>query len=214
MDSDPTELFHSLLEIGRAGSFDRLTERVNVPKHNDALRLADRHRDSLMAYAQELPQSDLEAFVKAIATYEHVAGGFGSVTTLQSLLSLLGDRRRSVLDWILVHTDSYWYYGYGAKSISQYDAACTAKKERAAKGISRDLQRQMNDKVRIAESATTKLYNAVRRGDIKAVRALIAKGADPCISAPDGTSLYALALAKGNNEIANGLQHVAHSKQP
>lgn len=203
---DSVELFHSLLEIGRAGTFDDLPRILGTPKHQDAFRLADAHRAASIAFVEVLTLADRIAFVKAIAKLEHLAGGFGSVTALERLLPLLQDQRRTVLDWILRNTDSYWYYGYGAKSIKEYDETRRLRAEIAADGVRRDLERQARDKARIAGDATAKLYSAIRRGDVKAVRALLAKGANPHVAAPDGTSLMTFAHIKGNGPIVQQLE--------
>lgn len=59
-------------------------------------------------------------------------------------------------------------------------------------------QRQVRDAVK----ATSNLANAVRRGDLQAVTALLGKGADPTTAFAEGGSLVALAEASGRVEVA------------
>jgi hypothetical protein len=66
----------------------------------------------------------------------------------------------------------------------------------------RDELRQSEDKKRIAESATGNLFNAVRRGDLKAVAALLKAGAAPSVCCPDGTTMIDFARGKGHLLIA------------
>jgi hypothetical protein len=90
--------------------------------------------------------------------------------------------------------------------VEELDAIRALIAEHRAEGIERDQKRQFHDKARIAAAATKDLPNAVRRGDLKAVRALIAKGADPATSAPDGSSLIAVAASLGFDSIASELR--------
>lgn len=64
-------------------------------------------------------------------------------------------------------------------------------------------------KVRRSERATLNLYNAVRRGDVKAVRALILNGADPKTRAPDGAELIELAKLIGYENIIEELEVIS-----
>ena len=95
-----------------------------------------------------------------------------------------------------------------------YDLACRLEAERRAEGIRRDTERQLQDRKRIAEQATSNLYNAVLRGDLKAVRALIEKGADITVCAPDGTTMVALAIANGHTAIVQELEGAAMRYAP
>lgn len=106
---------------------------------------------------------------------------------------------------MLRKTKSYGWYSHGAQSLQEYKDICKQKEKRAADGINRDLKRQEEDKHRISEQATSNLYNAVRRGDINAVRALLTKGADASVPSPDGTSLVAFALSQQREDIADEL---------
>ena len=76
--------------------------------------------------------------------------------------------------------------------------------------IQSDQERQARDKARIAlegaPEATRKLYNAVRRGDLKAVRALLLRGADASSLTPEGEPLVSFALRQNRHEIVAILQ--------
>jgi hypothetical protein len=140
---------------------------------------------------------------------EHRVGGLGSVTNLQHLLQLVDDPERTLLDWILRNTKSYWYYSHNARSIQELDLTSKRIAERKAARVEKEQTRQIEDKSRIAADATRKLYNAVRRGDLKAVRALIERGADVTSCGPDGSPLIAVAMSKGFDAIAEELRHAS-----
>jgi Ankyrin repeats (many copies) len=206
--SDLVSLLQNLLSIGRNESFEDLSRYPEFQDHASVLRLADVYRDKVLAFAQALSQSDQIAFIKAIAMVEDRVGSLGSVSNLPRLLSLVDDPERALFDWVLRNSSRY-YYSKGARSVSGYDLACHFEAERRAEGMRRDAERQLQDRKRIAEQATDNLYKAVRRGDLKAVRALVEKGADVTVSAPDGTSLIALAAADGNTEMVQVLEKAA-----
>lgn len=200
MSLEPT--FHRLLEIGRIGQYAEIAGIANL----SVLCLVDSGRDEMLDFVKNLPLDDQIAFAKSVAMLEHSVGGRGSVTSLQHLLPVVPDPDRKLLDWVLRNTKSYWYYSHGARSVEELDAIRALIAERRAEGIERDQRRQVSDKARIAAAATKNLPNAVRRGDLKAVRALIAKGADPATSAPDGSSLIAVAASLGFDAIASELR--------
>jgi hypothetical protein len=77
-----------------------------------------------------------------------------------------------------------------------------AEKEAYEKAISDEA------KARRVGRATTNLYNAVRRGDVKAVRALILNGGNPKTCTPNGVELIEFAKIKGNKDIINELEAV------
>jgi hypothetical protein len=198
-----------LLEIGRSERFAEIESIVGLSDHSSVLRLAGTYRDDIVSYARRLSPADRVALVKSVAMVEHRVGGLGSVTNLQHLLQLVDDPERTLLDWILRNTKSYWYYSHNARSIQELDLTSKRIAERKAARVEKEQTRQIEDKSRIAADATRKLYNAVRRGDLKAVRALIERGADVTSCGPDGSPLIAVAMSKGFDAIAEELRHAS-----
>lgn len=205
MNVEPT--LRRLLEIGRSERYAEIARVAELRDHSAMLQLAGVYRDQVLAFAKGLPLPDQVAFIKSIAILEHGVGGLGSVTNLERLLSLVSDPKRTLLDWVLRNTKSYWYYSHGAQSIEDLDLIRGRIAKQRDERLAKNQGRQVRDKVRIAEAATNKLYNAVRRGDLKAVRALISKGADATSHAPDGSSLIAVAVSMGFDAIASELRH-------
>ena len=204
-----TALLESLLAIGRSEHFADVVRLPGAGNHAAVLRLSDHHAEILVTFVTALSNDDRIAIEKAVAAYEHTVGGVGSVTTLQRLLPLIDDPARSTLEWIFSNTRSYWYYGHGAESVAELDAINVAKSERAHSNLMREKAREIEAKSRKATRATEKLFNAVRRGDVKAVRALLALGANPAAKAPEGPALIDYAAAAGKLEIANELTRAA-----
>lgn len=169
LDSNLEKNLLRLVDIGLRGNFDELADFPDFQDHRSVCHLADRHRVAVVYFASWLSDNDHIAFIKSIAMLEHRVGGMGSVTLLASLLPLDSIFDRSLLEWILCNTKSYSYYVRGARSIEQFNREKACRGSLTAKRVAKDMQRQLEDKKRIAEEATNKLYNAVRRGDIKAV---------------------------------------------
>jgi hypothetical protein len=200
-----SDFFEQLLEIGR---YDRYEEIARVPGagvHGDVVCNAGSGR--LVTFYKDLPTNDRHALIKAVAMYEDTVGGVGSVTALQRLFLLVNDPRGDLLDWVLQNSRAFRYYYHDARSLEEYKDICERIAARKAETLHREKGRELEAHERQATVATANLYNAVRRGDIKAVRALLAQGANPSATvAPDGRTL--LALARGNNreDIAEALQ--------
>jgi hypothetical protein len=131
------------------------------------------------------------------------------VTALHKLLPLLLERYEETLNWILANTRSYWWYAHGAKSVAELAAINQANRLRREQSLAAEHQREVAAKAKKGERASGNLFNAVRRGDIMAVRALLDIGADPTITTPDGTTLSEYALSIGRIDIANMLADIA-----
>lgn len=206
---DANALFDSLLSIGRSGHFQDALGLPGAAQHDAVLRIADTHRRLLIEYFAKLEQSDRPGFIKAIAAYENTVGGLGSVTTLHRLLPLLSERYEETLNWVLANTRSYWWYAHGAESVAELAAIKQANRLRREHSLAQEHQREVAAKAKKAERASGNLFNAVRRGDIKAVQALLNIGADPTIATPDGNTLSEYAVNIGHIDIANLLANIA-----
>jgi hypothetical protein len=196
-----------LLEIGRSERFSEIAGIPGLQDHSSVLQLAGVYHDDIVSFTKVLSSDDRVAFVKAVAMVEHSVGGLGSVTNLERLFPLADDPERTVLDWVLRNTKSYSYYSHDARSVEELELTRKRIAERRAARVQKERTRQAEDKTRIAAEATKTLYNAVRRGDLKAVRALMKQGADATSCGPDGSSLIVVALSKGFDAIAAELRH-------
>ncbi|GAO37340.1 hypothetical protein SCT_2761 [Sulfuricella sp. T08] len=196
-----------LLQVGRTEAFADIAQLPELCPNMAVVQLLDRCRDELVPYVEGLAANDRIALIKSVAVLEHQVGGRGSVTHLKRLLALVSDSERSLLDWILRNTTSYWYYAHGARSVEEYDLSKTQIDRRTAERVQRDYERQLQDRERVATAATAKLYNAVRRGDIKAVQALLSKGADAGSLTPEGASLLSFAESRGHAAVATELRN-------
>lgn len=201
------ELYDQLLEIGRSQRFDEITRIPGAGNHAEVVRFAGSGLEGLLNFCKVLEQGDRRALIRAVAMYEDTVAGIGSVTTLQRLVPLADDPKGDLLDWILRNTRAFVYYHHGARSLAEHKKICERIAARKAETLAREQERELEATERRATVATGNLYNAVRRGDIKAVRALRAQGADPSEArTPDGKSLLAFARHMNREDILAELE--------
>jgi hypothetical protein len=195
-------LIKSLVAAGRNEDFGSVTMLPGAGVHSEVLAFSDQIRGLAVDEIGQFSVYDRVAFVKALAAYENSVGGLGSVTALQRVLPFVPDEDHQVFDWILGNTRSYWYYANGAKSFEDLIAIRRAQAVRSAENERKEQERAEESKARRAERATQNLFNAVRRGDTQAVRALLDSGASPHARTPDGTPVAEYASNTGRIEIA------------
>jgi hypothetical protein len=195
-------LFESLLAVGRAEDFEAVAALPGAGVHAQVLRFSESLRRTGLEAVEKLAPSDRIAFAKALAVYENSVRGLGSVTALQLVLPLIRDTDHALLDWILSNTTSYWYYAHGAKSLAELQAINAAHAARSAQNQRREAERERIAKARKAEKASQNLFNAVRRGDLKAVQGLLHQGASAQSVTPDGVPLVQYAESLNRAEIA------------
>lgn len=140
-------------------------------------------RDILIQIAS-LPKEEQSSFIKSLALYKQTVGGCGSPTLLRPALQIVDDPKHELLDWVLTNTISYKYYSR-AKNFAEFQqneeagrAAVEARRAAALVNILLEAKRVAEAKVRRTEKASGNLINAIRRGDIKAVAALLRQCAD------------------------------------
>ena len=202
----PDAIVQALVTYGREKDYTSVAAMPGAGIHAQVLRFSESLGRSELEQIEALSASDRVAFVKALAVYEHTVGGLGSVTALERVLPLVADEDHAVLNWILSTTRSYWYYSSGATSYAELQASRSAHATRRAENEAREAQRERDAKARKAEQASANLFNAVRRGDLNAVHALLQKGASPESRTPDGMPLVKYAEENGRNAVAELLR--------
>lgn len=202
------DLIARLIAVGMAQSWTDIAGLVGAGDHQKVLRYSSDIRTHRIGYLQTLEHSQIHAFAKALAAYEDTVGGLGSVTTLSVVIPLLGEGENATLDWILSETNSYVHYSKGAKSAWGMRAAQAGHAASRAASLALEKEREGVAKLRKAGLATERLPNAVRRGDLLAVKALLAKGADRTQKTPEGLDLAAYALGLGHQAIHDELMRV------
>ena len=199
-----------LLDCGVRADFEAIRGLPGSGVHREVCRLASSDLCLKHEFFVHLMPDQQIALLKAVAFFEHTVGGVGSVTLLERLVPLKGlspnDPCRKAYAWILTNTDSYRYYSGDTKSLNGYESWPSWKFRIAQENERRDAMRQAEDRKRIAIKATGNLYNAVRRGDLKAVVALVGRGADRKCLCPDGSSIVEFARHNGRLDITAFLE--------
>jgi hypothetical protein len=195
-------LLESLIAASPASQYAAVLTIPGAGIHAQVLRFSSSLRGSLLDRIASLSETERASFVKALAVFENTVGGLGSVTALHRVLPLVKDDNQALIDWVLSNTKSYWYYSHGAKSFAELQEILALRSYRRAENEQLEHERKAAAKIRKAHCATEKLYNAVRRGDAKAVEALLSQGASPGATTPEGVPLAQYAEAGNRADIA------------
>jgi hypothetical protein len=202
-------LVDQLVAAGLAEDFAAVASLPGAGNHAQVLRFASSLRgDGLTAVVGGMTDAQRIAFIKALAVYEQTVNGLGSVTPLCRLIPLAPGDDEATIDWVLSHTRSYDYYANGARSLAEVLEAKAARAAGRAATAQAEAERGQGAREKRAARATTLLYNAVRRGDLKAVQGLIGQGASANARTPEGEDLVVYAERMGRAEIAALLREV------
>lgn len=198
-------LLERLADVGEYGSLDEFFRNEDMTSTELLCLCSDRKRNQFRMHASRLSSERQLALVKALTRVEVGLGGLGSVSCVAKLVDADSKEGRQMLDWVLRHYPNY-YYGMGARSIAEYDESIRLRAARRERARKLEQERQAAAQSRKADEATQKLFNAVRRGDLKAVEALLVQRADPNQPTPCGQSLDSYARQEGKQEIAELLE--------
>jgi hypothetical protein len=202
-------LVDALLEVGRSGDLHAATKVPGAGVHSQVVLASSCFRGTVVDKIAALPLDERVSFAKALAEYENSVGGIGSVTALQQVMHLFGDAVElgyETFFWITENTRSLWYYADRAVDFIEPDVAAVRRAAARAETERRNYQLAAPARDRRANRATGNLCGAVRRGDPKAVQALLAKGADPTAMTPTGEPLISYARVLGREDIVKQLE--------
>lgn len=172
--------------------------------------------------AKELSETDLAALIHGIVLYsiarnQSLGGSVSPVIVLFRCYRKRFPKTEPALSGWIVTNRVNLYEPFGswvypdARCYSEFLQESMVQAAKTERNIEQELQRQKRSaqikRESEAQRATKNLVNAVRRGDVKAVKALLAKGADPRYALPpDGQSLVEYAEANGKTGIADLLR--------
>jgi hypothetical protein len=218
-------LLKKLIRIGDSPKLERIDE-ILLPEKKRRLRYIPEETEYFLEAIEHLDTRDMAALIKCLTVAERTVEGWnaGSASLIVQLLRRLCETDPDVylltIDWVFANTDnSYLPFGQprdpGARSLDEYHALeeeYWALEETAGHYLEMvRINREINElemclaKERKANRATIHLPNAIRREDMKAIKALIDKGADVKASDLQGLTPLDLAKEKGNQEIINSL---------
>ena len=116
------------------------------------------------------------------------------------------DRDAELVAWVRKNITNHWarlnFRGREVESYAEYSAR---KRRRAEEVEAEEAGRQEAKARRLAEHATSQLYKCVLRGDVAAVKSMLAKGADVDAVESEHGPLEAIARANGRDKLVEHL---------
>jgi hypothetical protein len=170
----PQKFMYALILAG--GISENIYKIPGAFTHSDVSKYTHQCR-SVLNEIEDLSPEEQASFVKSLAIYEQTVGGLGSATFLARVITLIEDPEHKVFDWVINNTTSYDYFTKGAKSFAELQEIKEAQQVRRHESLRLEAIRAKEAKARRAVKATGNIVNAIRRGDIKAVEALLGHGA-------------------------------------
>ena len=210
----PQALLNRLIQIGREDKFADLQtigDEFPAARRGNFMRLRP---EEWVQVARGLTEDEAVSLIKSLTKLEHYPNfKAGSVSPVIWIFRNLpgAQQRLDLINWVLANTDNdYLPFGssnHGAKTLDEYHRLCSYVAARSAARNKAELDRQAEAKTQKAAEASQRLFGAVRRKDEKAIKALLARGANS--SALDASGQSALQVA-----VAVGLGHLFDTKEP
>jgi hypothetical protein len=206
----PQGLVNRLVQIGREERFAELeTIETDFPsaKCGDLMRLRP---EAWARVVMSLTDAEVVFLIKALTKLElHPSFRAGSVSPVIFLFRALPEalKRVDLINWILANTEnSYLPFGssnHGAKSIDEYYRLAEYLGARIAARHKAEQDRQSAAESKRVAVASQRLFGAIRRKDEKAIKALLAQGADPGVRDASGQTALQAAMDAGLGHLFN-----------
>jgi hypothetical protein len=200
----PPDLIEHLISIGRSeefGRLDRIAADFPTEYRGGFMRLRP---DPWIQVANGLDEESLTCLIKSLTVLEKLPDfKAGSVSPVIWLFRCLPhpDHQAELVDWVMSHTENpYVPFGrsnHGAKCLTDYQQSSTQIEDHRRATQKAEIDRQTSARKRKAEQASGNLFAALRRKDEKAIRALLARGADPASKNEAGQSIRPFAGSLG-----------------
>jgi hypothetical protein len=207
----PEMLLNKLIEAGKTNDFSQISSLLTTQEQNTYRYIMRLRPEPWLNSAENLNEEELVSLIKCLTIIECNYDGWmaGSVSPVIWLFRKLSSFEpvflHDVADWVLANTkNGYLPFGtmnLGAKSIVEFTQLKKLSSERRKTRHETEVKRQDLARARKAQKATLALFGAVKRSDIKAVKALIAKGADITAKDSENISVTEYAQMKGNKII-------------
>jgi hypothetical protein len=210
----PPLLIQTLIRAGKAEDVhDAFVQLFPAALDEAALDYIHGVRSHWEEVCRSLTKVEFAALIRALTiAWEVQYGSYGGGSTSPVILVYPVFKSRfpraapPLADWIFAHTSNSGYLHFpesklGAperKALERLRGEVSAQRARL---LEVELAHQGAARAAKVVRATLNLPNAVRRGDVKAVEALLARGADPLHPGPDGRTALDFAREAQNATI-------------
>jgi hypothetical protein len=209
----PQALVDDLIRIGESGNPEVPS---SVANQEAAWRQLMCGHDPWSKTGSDLPEPKLQALIRGLVLFSQASGwSGGSVSPVISLYAVYVERfplsEPSLTRWVVANRrNDYEPFGTirhgNAGTLEELREHQRAKSVQRASNLQREELRSEEAaqlrRLRESKDATHNLFNAVWRGDLGAVTALLGKGADWKKVVDASGSLIALAEASGKADVA------------
>lgn len=181
---------------------------------------------SILPYSRDLANElggllthvELRSLIRGLIRYSREAGPSKSggsaspvIPIYEVFVEKYPDEEPELTAWIVENrVNEYEPFGTivhdNARNLEAYHQRRVSRQQIAKTNIEQDQARHQEKLKRVAIKATEDLPNAVKRGDIAAVEALLAKGADPKEATQTVGSLIELATHEGRDNMIEFLK--------
>lgn len=155
--------------------------------------------------------------IKGFIYYERISleNGFGSIPPVPQIFSIYCGKKGiytsdELADWILANSVNeycpYGTYNYRAKSLDELSLIKKTISEKKLITKESEDERERSAKLKRAQEATLRLPRSIERKDVNAIRALMAKGADPDHLMSDGRTSRNIAESLGLLEFLTNVE--------
>ncbi len=218
----PTVFLQRLIAIGGSEDFSALTQLfVDFPPRTVGHFMRQRP-EFWFQIADSLPDTELEALIRSLTIAERdvpeFAGGSvsGLIWTFRRLRERTGRKYDDLANWILAHTANGWapYGGSNCGARSLAELADVKNRKCGDRAVRQQAIEEHHVEAAHHKSAkaTRDMFAAIRRKDIKAIQALLLRGARIDVPDASGTTALAYAEACGDGPIRDLLlRHVSSS---
>lgn len=215
-------LANRLIDFGRSA-----VNCLNITRNEDDLMEALIGRE-LDPMAERLSEESHKNLIQGLVLFQRLIDKAGSgyalggsvspvISLWQSYVAKYPEKEADLTAWVVTHrVNEYEPFGSivfsDCMSISSREQALTAwEEEKRRRWVIEEEKQEKAQAVKREKdrvNANRNLPNAVARGDIKAVKALLDKGGDVLIKASDGKSLLELAEQNNCEEVVGCLNQI------
>jgi len=224
MDRTPIDLQKKIDALILLSRKDEV-ENSNLDLSTKTQKMLMATRDTWKYIANSLSGDDLFHLIKGFVIYEQGMNGYGLGGSVSPVIILCAryavlcpEYENELMAWVVTNRSNP-YLPFGSIVLNECasfkdrnDALMALEHEKRKKTVIEEALQAERAQIKAkkeALNATTNLPNAVRRGDLDGVKALVEKGGDLTIITDDGENLLSIAKENDRSEVAEYLSQMS-----